>query len=198
MTAPVGIVLAAGEGRRMGGPKALLLVDGRPLISSHVEGLERVGCEPIVVVVRRAIASQVGELLASASTTRVCTVDTDSMAASLGCALSSVSPDLQRLVVVAPVDTLPSRRTTLDALLRAAALPNVNVATPRYQGRGGHPVVARESLLQTFREGYSGTLRELLHSAEARRHQVDVDDAAVVSDLNTPDDLASGSVPQFA
>lgn len=195
MTAPLGVVLAAGEGRRMGGPKALLLVDGKPLVSAHVENLARAGCDPIVVVVRSAIAARVRELMAP-SGAHVCIVNSDSMAASLRGALASVLPQRQRSVIVTPVDTLPARLSTLEALLR----PDAYAATPRYQGRGGHPVVARESLLQKFREGYSGTLRDLLRSAEAQRCHVDVDDAAIVSDLNTPADLAahrSGRAPQF-
>ena len=56
MSAPLAIVLAAGEGLRMGGPKALLVVDGQPLVTAHVQRLREAGCRPIVVVVRAAIA----------------------------------------------------------------------------------------------------------------------------------------------
>jgi molybdenum cofactor cytidylyltransferase len=86
-------------------------------------------------------------------------------------------------------------------LLTAVTAEGVRVATPSYRGRGGHPVVARESLLQEFRRGYSGTLRQLVRSADAQRCRLDVDDAAVAVDLDTPADLAvlhPGLVPRFA
>jgi molybdenum cofactor cytidylyltransferase len=201
MTAPLAVVLAAGEGQRMGGPKALLIVDGKPLVLAHVQRLREAGCRPILVVVRAAIASQVREMLREVPEVQLCVADTTSMAASLGAALGRVPADPSRAVVVSLTDTLPVRLSTLQALLTAAIAPQVHVATPRYQARGGHPVVARESLLQAFRDGYSGSLRDLLRSAEAQRRRLDVDDPDVVSDFDTPAELAArrpGLVPQFA
>lgn len=191
MKAPLGIVLAAGEGRRMGGPKALLLVDGQPLITQHVQRLHAAGCRPVVVAVRSPIAAQVRDLLGAASHVRVCVSDSDSMAVSLRLALESAPAEASgdRAVVISPVDMLPVRRSTLEALLTAASLDSVKVATPLYQGRGGHPVVARASVLQVLTDGYSGTLRDALQSAEPQRLRVVVDDPEVVSDLDTPSDL---------
>lgn len=44
-----GVVLAGGRSRRMGRDKALLELDGRPLIEWVIEGIERVCCEVLVV-----------------------------------------------------------------------------------------------------------------------------------------------------
>jgi molybdenum cofactor cytidylyltransferase len=201
MSAPLAILLAAGVGLRMGGPKALLVVDGQPLVKAHAQRLREAGCRPIVVVVRAAIAMQVRDILRETPEAQVCVADTASMAASLVAALGCVPAQSVRAVVVSPIDTLPVRLATLDALLRAVTAPQVHIATPRYHARGGHPVVARESLLQAFRDGYSGTLRELLRDAEAQRRRLDVDDPEVASDFDTPSDLAArrpGLVPQFA
>jgi molybdenum cofactor cytidylyltransferase len=201
MSAPLAILLAAGVGLRMGGPKALLVVDGQPLVTAHAQRLREAGCRPIVVVVRAAIANQVRDLLAETPEAQLCVADTTSMAASLVAALGCVPAESGRAVVVSPIDTLPVRLSTVDALLRAVMAPQVHVATPRYQSRGGHPIVARESLLQAFRDGYTGTLRDLLRGAEAQRGRLDVDDPGVASDLDTPSDLAAhrpGLVPQFA
>ena len=57
MTAPVaplpvaGLLLAAGAGRRMGRPKALVELDGEPLVRRGVRLLRQGGCDPVVVVV---------------------------------------------------------------------------------------------------------------------------------------------------
>ena len=201
MTAPLAVVLAAGVGRRMGGPKALLMVDGKPLVESHVQRLTEAGCRPIVVVVRAAIATQVRYLLHETPEAQLCVADTTSMAASLAAALGSVSARFSRAVIVSPIDMLPVRPATLEALLEAVMAPQVHAATPRYQALGGHPIVARESLVQAFRDGYAGTLRDLLRGAEAHRRRLDLDDPAVVGDLDTPSDLAAcrpGLVPEFA
>ncbi|HYP88692.1 MAG TPA: NTP transferase domain-containing protein [Polyangiaceae bacterium] len=201
MTPPIAIVLAAGEGRRMGGPKALLLVDGEPLLLRHVRRLREAGCGPIVVVARGSNAGLMRQLLSAFSGVQVRRADTASMAGSLRVALGCVALRSGRSVVVSPVDVLPARVSTLHSLLHAVTLPDLLVATPRYRAQGGHPVVARDRLFQTFLDGRGGTLRDLLRNVEAQRCRVDVDDPAVVSALDTPADLAAhrpGLAPQFA
>jgi CTP:molybdopterin cytidylyltransferase MocA len=197
MTRPAAIVLAAGEGRRMGGPKALLVVDGKPLIHAHVQRLQELGCSPIIVVMREATAAALGTITG----VEIIAANTDSMAGSLKVAVASLSPGPDRIVIVAPIDTLPARRSTLHALLTAASVDGVHVATPQYRGRSGHPIAIREELLQVFRAGYAGTLRDLVRSAGAARQRLEVADASVQIDLNTPADLAAfrtGVTPCFA
>ena len=201
MTTPAAIVLAAGEGRRMGGPKALLVVDGEPLIRRHVDRLREVGCRSIVVVVRPAVVAQVAALLRHASGVRIVGADTPSPAASLTTGLRALEPEPDAAIVVTPVDTLPAQPSTIDALLTSLQSEGVCVATPRYRGRGGHPVVVRASLLRVFVDGYRGTLRDVIRDADAHRLRLDVDDAAIQGDLDTPADLGAlrfGLVPSFA
>ena len=45
-----GLVLAAGEGRRFGGPKAVVELDGERLVDRAVRILTEGGCSPVVVV----------------------------------------------------------------------------------------------------------------------------------------------------
>jgi len=196
MTPWAAIVLAAGKGRRMGGPKALLMVDGQPLIHAHVQRLGEAGCEEIVVVTRQATAAAIGDMPGA----RVVCADTDSMGASLRIALQNLAQSSERVVLVAPVDTLPARCSTLRVLLMAAASEGTLVATPQHRGRSGHPIALREQLLVPFREGFTGTLRDVVRSAGAQRRKVEVDDASVLVDLDTPADLAAqrpGFGPEF-
>ena len=61
----VGVVLAAGEGRRMNSniPKVLHQVCGKPMISHVVEGLKRAGVERVLVVVSRANGGGIRQVL---------------------------------------------------------------------------------------------------------------------------------------
>jgi len=45
------LILAAGSGRRMGGPKALLAIEGETLLQRAVRVAEAAGCAPLIAVV---------------------------------------------------------------------------------------------------------------------------------------------------
>jgi molybdenum cofactor cytidylyltransferase len=152
-------------------------------------------------VVRPAILGQVEDILGAASGVKLVAEDTTSMAASLTAGVEHLPARPGQAIVIATVDSVPVQCSTLDALIAAALADGVQVATPRYRGRGGHPVVARENLLQVFRQGYTGTLRDLIHAADQARRRLDVDDPATGHDLDTPielDAVRPGLHPEFA
>jgi molybdenum cofactor guanylyltransferase len=49
---PVGVILAGGDGRRLGGDKAMVELDGRPLIAYPLDALGEV-CDDLAVVAKR-------------------------------------------------------------------------------------------------------------------------------------------------
>ncbi|MCM2249826.1 MAG: NTP transferase domain-containing protein, partial [Geothrix sp.] len=51
MNRPAAIILAAGSGRRMGGPKALLQLDGETLLRRVARAALEAGCAPVMAVV---------------------------------------------------------------------------------------------------------------------------------------------------
>lgn len=171
------VVLAAGEGRRMGGPKVRLARGGVPLVALHVARLREVGCREVVVVVRPALVAEVEARVGPE--VRVVGAATASQAESLAAGLVGV---LAEWVLVTPVDVLPARVETLAALLSAMETGAV-AATPCFGGRGGHPVGVRRAVLGAVP---SVTLRDVLASLGGGRVRVEVGDAAVVGDLDTP------------
>ena len=120
-----GIVLAAGAGERMGGPKAVLVVEGEPLAGLHARRLREVGCDPVVLVTR-------GELVERLSSSGAIVVSSGAPdpAGSLAVGLralslasvSSLAPE--GLLVLTPVDSFPASPATFALLLAATgALP---------------------------------------------------------------------------
>jgi molybdenum cofactor cytidylyltransferase len=206
---PTALVLAAGEGRRMGGPKALLRVDGVPLVLRHLERLHEAGCGSLAVVVRPPLVQAVRGLVESApyaAHVRVVEAETDSQSGSLAAGLQALlagAPEgggtRDTALLVTPVDLLPPAVATVRALL-AALEGEALAATPAHGGRGGHPVVLRGELLAPFlaRSGWP-SLRDVLAGAGERRVRVEVDDAAVLGDLDTPSDVRAlqGEGPSF-
>ena len=175
------VVLAAGRGVRMGGPKALLLVSGEPLVLLQARRLAGVAAR---VVVMLPPGLDAGHLPWPAGVTTV-TSSAPDPAGSLALGVAQVT-DATELVIVALVDALPVAPSTLEALI-AAMVDGVLAATPTYRGRGGHPVVARRHVVA---EGAERPLRDRLRALGDRRVRVACDDdPEIVSSLNTPRDV---------
>jgi CTP:molybdopterin cytidylyltransferase MocA len=187
------IVLAAGAGTRMGGPKALLLVDGEPLARVHARRLRDAGCAKVVIVTRpELVAAFAGDGTAVASTAPD---PAGSLAVGLA-VLASVDPE--EILLVTPVDAWPARVETMTRLIERV-VAGADAATPSYRGRGGHPVAIRMRALGGG-EGAPRPLRDVLAALGEARVRVEVDDPAVTADLDTPEDVvaATGAAPRFA
>ncbi len=192
----VGIVLAAGDGTRMGGSKALLLFGSEPLCRVHARNLLDAGASRVIVVVRphvvEGIEATTGmELVPSAA------ID---QAGSLSLAVRAL-PDGDAAFLITPVDCVPASSQTLARLLDLLAHGESLAVTPRFQGKGGHPVACRSEVLSPYRVGpRPPPLRDVLAGLGARRDWVDVDDPAIGTDLDAPADVlrATGENPRFA
>ena len=90
-----GLLLAAGAGRRMGMPKALVRDDaGEPWVVRGVRTLREGGCDAVTVVLGAA-AAEAAPLLEGTEATYVVADDwADGMGASLRTGLSSLGPDV--------------------------------------------------------------------------------------------------------
>lgn len=178
------LVLAAGKGSRMGGPKALLLHDGEPLARSHVKSWPNA-----IVVVRREVAAK----LALPPHVRVVeSTEDDELgpAGSLRAAVRSGALDGVDVVVVTPVDRMPATRETIEALVRA--LEAHDAARPSR----GHPVALLGSALRLRYLDEALPLRDVLASLDTTI--VDLP-ACAARDLDTPEDFefATGKRPIF-
>ncbi|EYT58611.1 molybdopterin-guanine dinucleotide biosynthesis protein A [Dietzia sp. UCD-THP] len=134
MTARVGLVLAAGAGRRFGGPKALVEYRGVRLVDRAVGLLRGGGCDLVVVVTGAAPIDVAGARV-------VHNEEWDSgMGSSLRAGLVAVAG---RDVVVVPVD-MPWLGVDAVRRVRGAGSGDghsADLAVATYDGRWGHPVL---------------------------------------------------------
>jgi len=193
----VGIILAAGDGERMGGSKALLLASGEPLAAAHVHRMREAGVSRVVLVVRPSVAARLGAF----PDAQVLLSSAPDPAGSLAVAVRGAAIAKDALVLVTPVDAAPATLATIEALAAALAeAPLALAATPRHGGSGGHPILCHAEVLAPYREEATPPpLRDVLRSLGDRRLRVDVDDARVLVDLDTPDDVLAwtGHAPGF-
>jgi molybdenum cofactor cytidylyltransferase len=192
----VGVVLAAGDGERMGGSKALLLVAGEPLAALHARRLREAGCRRVVVAVRPNVSHKVG----SPEGARVVVSSAPDPAGSLAVAVRDGDIGSDAIVLVTPVDAAPVQQATLRTLI-ASLVGGVDAATPSHDGRSGHPVACRGHVLERYRrEEAPPPLRDVIRALGDRRARIEVDDPFVLVDLDTPDDVVAltGERPKFA
>jgi molybdenum cofactor cytidylyltransferase len=155
-----GLVLAAGEGRRFGGPKQLALVDGRPLVEHAVEAVTAVLDRVVVVLGARAEEVRRGADL-HGSEVVVCPDWAEGMGASVRCGLAALTGAERVLVAVADQPGLT------PAAVRAV-LATGGSARAVYDGRPGHPVVLGPDLLARAGELRGDTgFRDLLSGVPA-------------------------------
>ena len=135
----VALVLAAGEGRRIGGPKALLRTGGTTFLAHASALLAR----PDVASVVAVLGAEADRVRAEAGLPQGVAVVVnerwrEGMLSSLLAGLEAAETLGAEAVLVHPVDHPGVDPATIDrvveALLRGAA-----IAVPSWQGRRGHP-----------------------------------------------------------
>jgi molybdenum cofactor cytidylyltransferase len=173
-----GLVLAAGEGRRFGGPKQLARVDGRPLVEHVVAALAAVLPRVAVVLGAHAEAVRAGADLTGAEVVE-CPAWAEGMAASLRCGLAALAGADRVVVAVADQPGLT------PAAVRAV-LARPGSARAVYDGRPGHPVALGPDLLARAEHlrGDAG-FRDLLSGVP----EVECGHLADARDIDTREDL---------
>jgi nicotine blue oxidoreductase len=136
VTRTAGLVLAAGEGLRFGGPKAPYVLDGERLVDRAARVLREGGCDPVLVV----LGAWVGEVPGA----DVVVNDgwTEGMGSSLRAGLAALEPRSEVDRVLVTLVDLPGLTAAAVARLVTCDEP---VAAAAYAGERGHPVLlARE------------------------------------------------------
>lgn len=186
-----GLLLAAGAGRRMGATKALLRVDGEPLLDRAVRLLRDGGCDEVVVVV----GAQAGEveplvLAAGARSVRAAEWETG-MGASLRAGLAELARGPHDACVVALVDQ-PLVGAPAVARLRAARALGAVAAVATYAGAPRNPVLLARPVwaeVAACAEGDAGARTWLRQHPDLVVH-VPCDGTGSPYDVDTPADLA--------
>ncbi len=133
------MIIAAGGGRRIGGPEAMLHQGERPLVNHMLDTIREAGCEPVVVV----LGAAADEVRATADLSGALVVVNRSWGTGIG---SSIRMGLGALtaaeieaVVVVPVD-MPGLTTA--AVRRVTALPYPEaLVCATYSGLRGYPML---------------------------------------------------------
>ncbi|MFL6161475.1 MAG: NTP transferase domain-containing protein [Jatrophihabitantaceae bacterium] len=182
----VGLVLAAGAGRRLGRPKADVVLGGVRLIDRAVQTLLAGGCAQVLAVVRS------DEVAADGASMVVNAAADEGMSSSLRAGLAALPEDTEAIVVtlVDLPDVSPAEVRAMLGWYRNGA----SIIAVRRAGVRSHPVlVARRWLTAFATSAYDDQGGRAFLAA----HIDDVDYLDVrdpITDIDTPEDLAAAEL----
>jgi molybdenum cofactor cytidylyltransferase len=184
-----GIVLAAGLSRRMGRPKLLLPIGGRPVLRISVEGVLAGGVTPVVVVT----GAEHREIAAALAGLPVALVNNPSpeagQASSIRVGVGALPPDAEAvLIALGDQPFVPAR--VVAGLLAAFRTAGKSIVAPRYRAGRGNPVLFGRETFAELREvsGDHGA-RSVLERNPGRVALVEFD-LPMPEDVDTPEDYA--------
>lgn len=187
------LILAGGESRRMGSPKAALTIAGETFVGRLVRLLREVGIEEVLVVTgpdhaatRDALEGTVAELIQTAAPQRG--------------PIGSIATGIEALgeqrtsggLLVAPVDHPAIAASTLTAILTQAQRGPEAIVVPTHEGQRGHPTWFGAGVLGELRDPQlAGGARMVVRADAQRVAEVEVRDPGILRNIDTPEAYAA-------
>ncbi len=187
-----GLILAAGDSARMGQDKALLPWQGKTFLAAAIESLAPY--TELVVVVGGKNSESLKPIIYSAA--RVYLVENPNpelgQFSSLRIGLHEVLNRGLDAAIITLVDRPAAKMATVEAL-RGRFLQVCQLGwwavVPEFQGRHGHPIIAGREMIEAFLKApASSTAREVEHSLQQVIDYLPVNDPAVITNINTPEE----------
>ncbi|HEX8819468.1 MAG TPA: nucleotidyltransferase family protein [Archangium sp.] len=193
----VAIILAAGEARRMGHPKALLEHEGgKSFLQSLASTFGKAGCSIIGVIGKDANAVREQH-------PAIHLVENDGwqdgQLSSVKAGVEAAFEDGADVVLIHPVDMPALRATTLKSLIKSMG-DSLEGLRPEFEGAPGFPIVLSRASAERLRDKDGGEtmLEGAIRGLQLRR--IPVKDPGVVVNINTPEtyERLFGSAPKLA
>ena len=187
------VLLAAGQSRRMGGPNKLLAeIEGVPMVARVAQRLLASRARPIIAVLGNK-ADEVDQALGKLPVERVRNPDfADGLSTSLRRGIAALPPDLDgALVCLGDMPLVTGRH--IDRLLAAFnPLEGRAIIVPTRRGKRGNPVLWAKHFFPEMSQiaGDVGA-RHLIGEHAELVAEVEMDDDAILVDIDTPEALAA-------
>ena len=183
------VILAAGESRRMGQPKALLSYRGKTFAEHLVSATrhERVGLTRIV------LGAQAGEIRSRLPLDATWILENPNwqqgQLSSIQAVIRSLPGETEGLILC-PVDHPLISRFLVAQLIQEFDSSEKQIVLPAYKGKRGHPAIFRVSLYgELLAASPEVGAREVVWAHPKDVREVETDEEAVVLNLNDPETL---------
>ena len=183
-------ILAAGESRRMGEPKALVPHQGLTFVEHLLEAVRhpRIGLTRIVL---GANAEEIRAKLSVAPASIIVNPDwPKGQLSSLHAAIRSLPPQITEGLLLCPVDHPLVSNHLVAELIEAFDASGKAIVLPTYRGRRGHPVIFRATLYEELlRAPLELGARQVVWAHAKEIHEVPTEEEGVILNLNDPETL---------
>jgi len=181
------IVLAAGKSERIGRPNPLLpTADGTSFLAAILETMTGTAVDEVRVVV----GHEAEQVIDEGGLVRHVIVHNKEFERGM---LSSVQAGIRALphgttaFLLWPVDQPLVLADTVDRIIEAWKKRHAPIVVPVYHGKRGHPTLFSTKLSQELMHApESEGARAVVHAHEKAVVEVEVDDAGILTDIDTP------------
>lgn len=182
------VVLAAGLSTRMGRPKMVLLVEGKPMLQKVLDALRGARVDETVVVLGPEASKIRSQVRFERERVVVNSRYAQGMSTSLRLGLATVSPEAEAALVVMGDQPFLSS-STIDMVIEGFREGAAPIVVPVYRGVRGNPVLFAKSVFpEAMRVRGDVGARSVVRSYGSRVAEVPVEDEGVLSDLDTPEE----------
>jgi len=185
------VLLAAGEGRRMGGvAKPLIRLQGVPLINRHLVALSGAGVDEVVVVTghaRRAVEDEVRSFVVTLAHNEA---HADGQQGSVRVGLTALSGAFDAVVVMLADQPLIGAGDLTELIGAFKKRPAGHVVVPMVDGQRGNPIVLDDVALGRILASDTNLgCRHLIEREPELVHAYQTANTRFVTDLDTVEDV---------
>jgi len=185
------VLLAGGEGRRMGGvAKPLIRLQGVPLISRHLVALSGAGVDEVVVVTGHARDAVEEQMRSFPVTLAHSEAPADDQEGSVRAGLAALSGNFDAVLVLLSDQPLIGAGDLTELIGAFKARPAGHIVVPVVDGQRGDPILLDETALAQIRADTtnSGYL-DLMERQPELVHLHQTANTRFITDLNTVEDV---------
>jgi len=186
-----GVVLAAGESRRMGKPKQLLPFGDETILERVVDALLGAGVGEVIVVLGH-LAEHIRVVLGDRPVRVVINESyREGMLSSVQCGVRAIAAS-QNAALFALGDQPHIESHVVSEVIQAYRSGEAGMVIPRYRGKKGHPIIInllryRAAILQLpVHVGLNALMQE--HADDVRFIEVSTED--IIRDIDVPEDYS--------
>ncbi|MCP4583614.1 MAG: nucleotidyltransferase family protein [candidate division Zixibacteria bacterium] len=184
-----GVILAAGEGKRIGKNKALIKIDGTSFLELVTDSLRDGGCDSIIVV-GGASSDEVKKLSEKLGVIFVLNENWQKgQFSSLKTGLSSINEKQSRLMITL-VDHPFVNQNTYHRLIKESFDNPDHIIIPIYEARRGHPIIIPKLIIdEVISAPDDSILRDIIFNHKELIHELVVEDPGILRDIDVKEDI---------